>query len=257
MLKNIVAIVLLLNAALAGAIWAVNTGRWVWPDAWRGEVREPERLTRQINPDAIVIKGVIKEVIKSEKPAESKLEVKAATVTLASATTQTTAPVTAASAPAVTTTLCLLSAGNEAAQSAKLSTAIKDALPNAKLQTTVSREGGFWMVYMGKYVDAPTTNKKFAELEKLKIPGDYGILRDTPAYQPGISLGAFRERENANLRLTEVVKKGVKSARVVERVPARQITSFRFPELEATLRSQVEEVVQKAGGKPLELCPNA
>jgi hypothetical protein len=253
MLKNIVAIVLLLNAGLAGAIWAVNTGRWVWPDAWRGEVREPERLTRQINPEAIVIKGVIKEV----KPAETKLEVKAATVTLASATTQTTAPVTAASAPAVPATLCLLSAGNEAAQSAKLSAALKDALPNAKLQTSVSREGGFWMVYMGKYADAPTTSKKFAELEKLKIPGDYGILRDTPAYQPGISLGTFRERDNANLRLAEVVKKGVKSARVVERVPARQITSFKFPELEAALRSQVEEVVQKAGGKPLELCPNA
>lgn len=249
MLRNIVAIVLLLNAGLAGAIWAVNTGRWVWPDAWRGEVREPERLTRQINPDAIVIKNVIKDA----KPAEAKPEVKAAIVTLASAT----APATAASASAVLSTLCLLSAGNEAAQSAKLSSALKEALPNAKLQTSVSREGGFWMVYMGKYVDAPTTNKKFAELEKLKIPGDYGILRDTPAYQPGISLGTFRERDNANLRLAEVVKKGVKSARVVERVPARQITSFKFPELEAALRSQVEEVVQKAGGKPLELCPNA
>ncbi len=242
MLRYAVALVIALNVALAGTIWAVNTGRWVWPEAWRGEVHEPERMARQLNSEAIVLK--------------------AATPALVSPVIPASAPALIASAPAVALaapvkTLCLLSAGNEAAKAAELRAALVQAAPNATVQSLNSTEGGTWMVYMGRYSDNAVANNKFAELNTLKLKGDYEIIRDAASFQPGISLGVFRERERATVRLAEVKKRGVNSAKVVARSQARELTAFKLPELEAGLRDKANAALLKAGGKPLEVCPSA
>ncbi len=235
MLRKLVFLVLVLNALLAGAIWAVHTGQWVWPDAWRGESHEPERLAHQVHPEAIVL-----------KPNSSI----------------SNAPVVkpAASAPVVAAAeikqLCLQSAGNDAAIANKLSAALKDVLPAAvNLQVVKSSEGGMWMVYMGKYADINAATKKMDEVKKLKIPGDFALIRNTEALRPGISLGTFRERERAEARLEEVGKKGVKTARVVEVNSPRVLSNFRLPELDPVLRDKAAEAVLKAGGNALEVCP--
>jgi hypothetical protein len=242
MLRYGAALVLALNVALAGTIWAVNTGRWAWPEAWRGEAHEPERMARQLNGEAIVLKAATPALLPPALPASAPA--------LAAS-----AAVAALAAPAKT--LCLLSAVNEAARATELRAALALAAPNATVQSLNSTEGGTWMVYMGRYSDNAVANNKFAELNKLKLKGDYEIIRDAASFQPGISLGVFRERERAAVRLAEVKKKGVNSAKVVARSQARELTALKLPELEAGLRDKANEALLKAGGKPLEACPSA
>jgi hypothetical protein len=291
MLRRIVAVVLLLNIALGALVWAVDQGHVVWPDAWRGVSREPERLTRQIKPEAMLLKpaatakpGAAAQTglgaasspgAASSAPATptsaasaalaisdngNSAPAKAAAITNSAtlATVASVASVALASAvsPAAqaTKTLCLQSKDNDAAIASKLATSFKEQLPGATVQTFISTNGGLWMVYMGKYADINAATKKLAEVKGLKIPGDFALIRNTAGLQPGISLGAFRSKEAANTRLQEVGKKGVKTARVVEVTAPKELNTVKLPELDQTLRAKADEAAKKAGGKALEVC---
>lgn len=250
MLRAWVAIVLLLNIVLGIVVWAVHQGNLVWPDAWRGVSREPERLTRQIKPEAMIIKP------EKNNPAPaspgSKPSGGSSSSDAPAAPASSAAPVV--SAVAAIKTICVQSKDNDAVTATKVNASFKDVLPTANVQTITSASGGLWMVYMGKYADIATATKKLAEVKQLKIPGDYALIRNTDGLQPGISLGAFRSKESANTRLQEVGKKGVKSARVVEVTAPKELSTFKLPELDASLREKLAQAISKAGGKALEDC---
>lgn len=280
MLRKLVLLVFILNLLLAGAIWAVTSGQWSWPDSWRGESHEPERLLQQVRPDAIVLKPLDAASKPIGSNANSSTSNVPATSTSAGAgavpaTTPASAPASsnASSAPissnlpsagpqlqqiAATTGLCHISRGNDAATTSKVSAALKEGFTAAlQIQTNTYPEPGKWMVYMGKYPDAGSARKKYAELERLNMPGEYVLIKDLPAYTPGISLGFFRDQSRANARLNEVQKAGAKSARIVERAPPKQLNYVMLPNLNVADADKAKLIVQKSGGKTLEPCNTA
>jgi hypothetical protein len=270
MLRAMAALVLLLNIVLGITMWAVHQGYVVWPDAWRGVSREPERLTRQVKPEAMIIKPAKTSNgnnSTSPAPANSSsssnnsnssdaalgLSGAASSAAAANASVAPAAIVPAVAAAALKT-LCLQSKDNESAIATRVKANLIDLLPTATVQSITSLSGGLWMVYMGKYADVATATKKLTEVKALKIPGDYALIRNTEGLQPGISLGAFRSKDAANTRLQEVGKKGVKSARVVEVTAPKELNTLRLSELDETLREKAVQAITRAGGKAPEAC---
>jgi hypothetical protein len=106
------------------------------------------------------------------------------------------------------------------------------------------------MVYMGKFADNQALEKKRSELRALKLDHD----RAGGALEPGLSLGRFSSEEAATRELSQLVRQGVRSARVVQERPDRRGFVLRLPAATPALRAQLEALPALAG-KPLRACP--
>jgi hypothetical protein len=73
---------------------------------------------------------------------------------------------------------------------------------------------GVWIVYMGKYPNPEARQKKEDELARIKVA--FEALKNTPDYEPGLSLGRFDNRTGAEAALAQLTQRGVRSAKVVE-----------------------------------------
>jgi hypothetical protein len=75
-----------------------------------------------------------------------------------------------------------------------------------------------WMVYMGRYADEQTWQRKADELRRLNLK--FERVSAPPGLDPGLSLGLFGSAEEAAARLDELGRHGVHTARVVEAAAA-------------------------------------
>jgi hypothetical protein len=150
--------------------------------------------------------------------------------------------------------LCLQSAGNDPTSAAVLRDALMSEVADLKLDSIMAQEPPQLMVYMGKYPDGPSVDTKLAELERLKLRGEFERIKDAPAWQPGISLGVFRDRERAETRLAEVRKQGVNTARIVERAPGKPALTLKLNDVKDADRGRLNDALTKAGGRPLAPC---
>ena len=110
-------------------------------------------------------------------------------------------------------------------------------LPAGSWQALTSDGGGVYMVYMGRYTDPKLLQRKHDELARRKVVAD--DLRDIPALQPGLSLGRFETREDADAALARFAKRGVRTARVLTLQQAQPQTLLRLPAADATLRTRL------------------
>lgn len=234
MLRNLVLLVLLAN----GLLWAAHAG-WL---GGRDEGREPERMGAQINPEAIRL----------QPPGTA-----AAPASAASAPAQPASAAAATTTAAAPTLLCLQSAGNPAARAAALQDAAQAAAPNAQVSLQDEPAPTRWRVAMGPYGNTDALNRKLDELRQLKLGGDVSRITDQAALQPGVSLGVFRERPRADARLSELQKKGVKNARVVQVPATASLATLRVQGLDAALRPRLAAALQQAGAQPLADCAGA
>jgi hypothetical protein len=150
--------------------------------------------------------------------------------------------------------LCLQSTGNDPSSAAALRDALAGEVADLKLDSIVAQESPQLMVYMGKFPDGPSVDTKLAELERRKLRGDFERIRDAQAWQPGISLGVFRDRERAETRLAEVRKQGVTTARIVERAPGKPTLTLKLNDVKEADRGRLNDALTKAGGRPLAPC---
>ena len=75
-----------------------------------------------------------------------------------------------------------------------------------------------WMVLMGPYPDLATQQHKLDELRKLGLPANSFVgVTGRPRYMPGIALGVFDKRDQAQLQLKRMHARGVSTAHVVQR----------------------------------------
>ena len=99
----------------------------------------------------------------------------------------------------------------------KLASAVREAatqsLPAGQWSLDTLTVPGRWIIYMGRYGDTDTLNRKKAELRARRIPFE---PLNNPALEPGLSLGGFASQSAANEELAALSQRGVRTAKVVQ-----------------------------------------
>ena len=210
MLRGLVLLFLLLNAVLF--FWIRSDPPQLRPD------REPQRLERQISPDAI---QVLPDLPTASASATS------------SGTTRIDFGAPSASAPAAGTGAS--AAGAASAVAAKVGEADVDCAESgpltdtdlAALRKTLAKAGvppeaiaerklqstSTWLVYIGRFSDSQSWQAKADELHRLNVKFDR--VTQPASLSPGLSLGSYPSATEASSHLDELTKQGVKTARVV------------------------------------------
>lgn len=108
-----------------------------------------------------------------------------------------------------------------------------------------------WIVYLGKYPDAQALARKRAELVALKLRVE---SIDNPALANGLSLGGFDSQAKASAELAALVKRGVRTAQVVQERAEIRASVFRIQQVDDTVRPHVDELRPALAGKMLRPC---
>ena len=92
-----------------------------------------------------------------------------------------------------------------------------------------------WMVLMGPYANNADLQRKLDELRHLSLPaGSFIQVTGRPRYEPGISLGVFDQRAQAQVQLKHLQAHGVQTAHVVQRNLGMQALYWVLPALDAS-----------------------
>lgn len=229
MLRAIILLLLLANLLFFG-----------WTHGWLAGLtglrphadREPERLTRQVNPERIVV-------------------LPAGAAPAASAAPR--GPDTSASEPQRG---ACLEAGPFATGASVSAVAALQALqpplpPGSWVDVTVERPGS-WMVYMGRYPNREAMAKKEEELRRTRVA--FQEVTEPADYTLGFSLGRFDERSAADKALEQFNLRGVRSARVVELTAPATLHVLRADNADAALAERLSALRSPALGRGFVAC---
>jgi hypothetical protein len=183
---------------------------------------EPHRLEQQINPDALHVLNAGE---------------------LKSAQEQTQAAQTPAQ--------CLVAGPFNDVQASALRASLEANLPTGMWQFGSVQIPERWIVYMGRYTDAATLQKKQSELNAMHLQVDEV---HAPALVMGLSLGAFDSKDKADEALMVLSKRGIRTARVVQERAQSSATELRLPAATEALRKRLEELAPPLAGKALRRC---
>ena len=239
---------------------AANMAWLAWSQGWLRGVglgptvqTEPERLERQVRPEALQIQP-LPDTAERDAPATTPptrpASAAAPSVAVAEAPAEAATPSTAASAPAPAPGGTCLQAGVfDEKQTPALRKALA-SLPEGSWRIDEVQLPGRWMVYVGKLADASTVATKRAELRELGVDTD----RPGAALEPGLSLGRFATEEAADRALIDLGRKGVRTARVVQE--RRDVPGYRLrlPHADDALRQQARALRSALAGKELREC---
>ncbi len=218
MLRAFVLILLLAN----GVYFAWSQGllkAWGFAPA---EVSEPQRLTQQIRPEAI-------RLLRAE-------EVRRIEAT----------PVAVARPPE-----CLVAGAFDEAQTVALRRGLESTLANGGWEIEAANEPGRWIVYMGRYPNEQALAAKRAELSSLKLT--FERLKD-PALEPGLSLGVYVAKDEAETALATLSKRGVRTAKVLQERGEPASWQLKLAAADDALRLRLEELKPLLAGKSLRPC---
>ena len=212
------------------ALVLVNAVYFVWSqgllqalDLGPAPQTEPQRLAQQIKPEALRLLSA-QELRQTE--ATSRVPAK----------------------PGV----CLQAGLFDEVQGALLRTALESSLPPGAWSLEPVVEPARWIVYMGPYASAEALAKKRAELAALKLRLE---PLNNPALERGLSLGGFETQAAATAALSEVSRRGVRTARVVQERAGLRGVMLRLPAADSTVRSRLDELNSVLAGKVLNPCP--
>lgn len=187
MLKMILVLLLAMNAALA----ALNAG---YLEPWIASGHEPQRLQQQISPEKI-----------------RQLNSSAASVSAPVSVAATAAVVSVPAAVA-----CFELGDFSLAEATRLETAFGKIVTADRVARRRVSEPSSFMVYIASQGDKEGAERKAGELRRLGI-SDFYVLQTEGEMRYGISLGIFKTKVAAEGHLAELVKKGVRSARITGR----------------------------------------
>ena len=194
---------------------------------------EPQRLAQQIKPEALLI------VAQKESTLAQKTNAAGAAG----------APSMSAAAPVPTE--CLQVGVFSEQQTLVLRERLVNVLPSGSWKLESFQEPGQWLIYMGKYSAPLALSKKQTELRAIGVSFE---SIDSPALAPGLSLGSFASRVDADTALASIAKKGVKTARVIQERPAVSGQRLTVPVVNADLRTQLDLLKPVLAGKLLKAC---
>jgi cell division protein FtsN len=236
------------------------------------EQREPQRLTQQVAPEVLRLLNGPKGTpdVDNASPAAPTSPVNAApstplaasgnaTVAPAAPAVETPSPKPAApppvAAPAVAGNeprACWLAAGFTEAQTELLRAELALlGLPAGQWQLTETRNGGRWIVYMGRYDNTEQVERKKAELRGLGVP-----FREITAagLAPGLALGTYSTEAAARQALQKTEQDGVRTAKVAQERAESVSFTLRLPAITAAQRAAVDGLRDAMAGKALRRC---
>lgn len=223
------------------ALLLANAGYYAYTQGWlrsaglvTPEQAEPQRLQQQIRPETL-------KVLRAQ-----------------GATNNPTPPPAPAVAPAADTTAAAPADAGECLQAGifdeKQATALRTAaasLPQGSWTLEPTPITGRWMIYMGRFDDQDTLDKKRAELRARKVDFD----RAGGTLEPGLSLGRFSTEEAAQRGLTALNAQGVRTARVIQERQAATGFILKLPAVTDAQRQQWLATLRPAmAGKTLGSC---
>lgn len=221
------------------------------------EQAEPQRLQQQIRPETLQILRVNPgkpggAAAPGATPAPSAAAGPSAALSSASAAPATApaANTAAASQSAPSPGECL-QAGVFDERQAEAVRAAAATLPANSWLLEPTPVPGRWMVYMGRFDDIETLERKRAELRGRKIDHD----RAGGTLEYGLSLGRFTSREAAERELANLSNnRGVRTARVLQERPESTGFTLRLPSVTEALRPQLEVLRSAMAGRTLRSC---
>jgi ribosomal protein L30/L7E len=235
--------------ALVLALLLANAGYFAWTQGWldgvvgvrAGVEREPERLKLQLHPETVQVlpaggAGV---------PAHA-----AASAAPTSVATSVAAP--ASAAVDSEGSACLEAGPFGATEFAAAETALRAAVPDAAWVDNRTDRPGTYIIYMGRFADRASLEKKKEELARIKLANEE--LRSSPGLEPGLSLGRFDNRDAAEKTLAQLGLRGVHSARVVEITPVVTTHLLRVGRADAELAAKLGALKLAALGKGFVNC---
>jgi len=182
--------------------------------------REPERLQQQVRPEAIRI-----------------------------LTPQAAA---AAASDAQARLACLEAGPFDANGLVAAETALSATLPSGSWARVTTERPGAWIVYLGRFADREALQQREQELARARVA--FEPVRNAPDLEPGLSLGRFGERADAEAALADIARRGVRTARVVELSRAATLHTLRVDRAEPDLAARVAGLRLDALGKGFSPC---
>ena len=206
---------------------------------------ESFRLNEQIEPERIAIKQ--KEVTHATTAAIN-LPAPAPTQTPVATITQT---------PTTATTTCLTAGSFNDKQSTVLQQTLSSKLPDMRWRFDTVNVPARWIVYMGKYANNDQRDLKKKQLDQIKV--HFEVLTEANL-EPGLSLGSHTSQAAANQALQQLIKQGVRTARVLQETPEQKGQSLIIPAINDLNRAKLNTVyaslATQLANKPLSACKN-
>lgn len=230
MLKIFFWLLLLGNAGL----FAYHQGHF---DALLPTGREPARMKEQVNADKVRLVS---------PPAPKPSAPPAEPAPQADAPAPTPAPAQAAAPEAKKpVVVACTEIGNFLPDEAKRFSAELASLSlGDRVKQRALQEVGSHMVYIPPQADKEGAEKKAGELRKLGVD-DFFIIQDNSSMRWGISLGVFKHEEAARAHLAALGQKGVRSARIVQRMVTSNQVAYQVRELDEDTKAALDKI--KAG----------
>ena len=230
------------------ALLLANAGYYAYTQGWlrsaglvTPEQAEPQRLQQQIRPETLKVlraQGATNNPTPPPAPAAAP-----------AADTAASTPAPTAAAPADAGE-CLQAGIFDEKQATALRTAAA-SLPPGSWTLEPTPITGRWMIYMGRFDDQDTLDKKRAELRARKVDFD----RAGGTLEPGLSLGRFSTEEAAQRGLTALNAQGVRTARVIQERQAATGFILKLPAVTDAQRQQWLATLRPAmAGKTLGSC---
>lgn len=230
------------------ALLLANAGYYAYTQGWlrsaglvTPEQAEPQRLQQQIRPETLKVlraQGATNNPTPPPAPAAAP-----------AADTAASTPAPTAAAPADAGE-CLQAGVFDDKQAAALRTAAA-SLPQGSWTLEPTPITGRWMIYMGRFDDQDTLDKKRAELRARKVDFD----RAGGTLEPGLSLGRFSTEEAAQRGLTALNAQGVRTARVIQERQAATGFILKLPAVTDAQRQRWLATLRPAmAGKTLGSC---
>ena len=210
--------------ALVGLLLLANLVFYAWSQGWLDDVvglraggdREPERLTRQVSPDKVVI-----------------LRPGAGSATAAQRA-------------------CLEAGPFDVNGVAAAEAALQGLLPNARWIDVRNDKPGLWLVYMGSFADREALQRKQAEIARLRAEIEEVALPSEGEF--GLSLGRFDDRGAAERALAQFQQRGIRTARVVQVAAPIERHMLRIERAEPALAAQLTALRTDALGTGFGAC---
>ncbi|AOG24957.1 SPOR domain-containing protein [Acidovorax sp. RAC01] len=241
----------MLRLAVAALLLA-NAGYYAWTQGFLAqfglapeEQSEPQRMNQQIRPETLQILRV-----NPSKPSAPPPAPAAAPPAPTGSQSAAPAPADATAAAAADTAECLQAGVFDDRQAEALRTAAAAGLPAGSWVMDPTPIPGRWMVYMGRFDDIETLDRKRAELRARKVDHD----RAGGTLEFGLSLGRFSTKDAAERELASLNTRGVRTARVIQERPDSPGFTLRLPSVNDALRARLDTLRTAMAGKTLRTC---
>lgn len=234
---------------------AANVAWFAWSQGWLRGVglgpqvqTEPERLEHQLHPEAVRVQPLQPSAGAPARARSAPDSSLAAASTLA-APASGTPPASDSAAAEAAGGNCWQAGVFDERQAASLRSALA-GLPESSWRMEEVQLPGRWMVYLGKLADASAVAAKRTELRELGVDTD----RPGASLEPGLSLGRFGNEEAAERALSDLGRKGVRNARVVQERRDEPGYRLRLPHADDALRTKVRAMRSALAGRELRRC---